>query len=1259
MTQKPNQDPIRDISYPPELPIVKCKDSIIKTVLRAPVTVVTGATGSGKTTQLPKICLEAARGERGIIGCTQPRRIAAVMAARRIASELNEEVGQTVGHKIRFDRRMGQNLKIKVMTDGILLMEAQSDPYLRQYDTLIIDEAHERSLNIDFLLGIVKKILPKRKDLKVIVTSATIDAAKFSEFFDQAPIIEVSGTMYPVETCFRPPLIPAEDEENLSYPEMAADLAEEIIFAWPEGDILIFLPTEADIRETCKILEGRIGTEAVILPLFARLSRQEQERAFRRYPRRKVIAATNIAETSLTIPDIRYVIDSGLARIKVYNPRIKTTSLPVAPISASGAIQRQGRCGRVQAGVCFRLYSEETYKNLPPYTQPELLRSNLAEVILRMLYLKLGRIESFPFLDQPASRHIQDGIDTLLELNAIEPVKQSSGSSPGKEGPDLRLTPKGQIMAVLPLDPRLGAMVIEAKRQNCLSEVIAIAAALTTGDPREVPFEKRKEAADIHGIFADPASDFMSLLNIWRLYGKTAETASKSQMKKFCQEHCLSFRRMKEWRDVYEQLSSILEENGYRQTPAAGDDDDLYERIHRSILSGYLSQAGLKKEKNIYQIAKGREAVIFPGSGLYGRGSQWIVAAELVKTSKLYARRVARIESLWLYELGRDLCRFKYSNPRWDETRQEAVADEQVSLFGLVIIPSRVVALGRVDQKAATEIFLREALVSESSSLRLPFLDHNRRVIEKIKGIEERLRRRDLFAGEEKVFEFYAERLPGIFNLRALRKVLKERGDEFLRLEEAGLLLKHPDEEELSLYPELITIGDKTLPIRYRFAPGRQDDGATLKIPLSLLAHLPKEINEAAIPGLWREKLQALLKGLPKETRKKLHPLKDTFRIVLEDFSPGKGSLSHNLSQFMKNRFGIDIPGSAWRDADLEERLRLRYALEDQQEKELVSGRDLDDLKRDFFSGGDHDLIGQARAGWEREGLTGWDFPGLPEMIPLQTGGQVVGYSFPALAKAEDKVCLRLFNSPGQAAVSHPEGVAALYRIVLRSDFDRLRKSLKPSSDLKLWADRFPGEKELVKGIEEKVARDLFGANIRDAEGFDRLRRERAARIIPRGLEILQAVAPLLKEHWQTSSIIADLERENGRIKPALDYLACLKEEIGDLLPGDFLSRYNLDQISRLVRYLKAQGIRARRGISNLKKAEEKSRLVRTYQDKWNAWQARLTPESPEELRRAVCDLFWTIQEFRVSLFAQELKTLFPVSEKRLIEKINELQKFG
>ena len=1244
------------IKYPEGLPITAKKDDIIEAIKRNRVVVITGETGSGKTTQIPKMCLEAGRGISGVIGCTQPRRVAAITVAHRIAEELGEGIGRSVGYQIRFEDRSARSNYIKVMTDGILLNEAQSDPYLRRYDTIIVDEAHERSLNIDFVLGILRMLLSKRRDLKIIITSATIDTEKFSRVF-RAPVIEVSGRMYPVEIRYHPIDHELEESGEITHVDSAVKAVRKLMAESFGGDILIFMPTEQDIRETCEAIEAALDHEATILPLFARLAWVEQRRVFHPASSRKIVIATNIAETSITIPGIKYVIDTGLARISQYNPRSRTTSLPVRAISKSSADQRKGRCGRVQNGICIRLFDKADYENRPLFTEPEILRSNLAEVILKMLSLNFANISSFPFTDPPLPKNIRDGIEILRELGAIESVRKYRDADDVKQ---YAMTEKGRKMARLPIDPRISRMIVEAKKEGCVEEILIIAAALSIQDPRERPVEFEKDADKIHAGFADPTSDFMTLLRIWNRYHSLLRTVkSKNRMKKFCREHYLSFRRMREWIDVYDQLKEILDEQGWNGVKKKYTDDQVpYEGIHKSILSGYLSNIALKKEKNIYTAGKGKEVMIFPGSGLFNKGGSWIVAAEMIETSRLFARIAANIKMEWLEELGGNLCRSIYSEPHWSRDRGEVVAYEQVSLFGLVIVPRRPVSYGRICSNEASEIFIRSALVEGDVKKPFPFLIHNLEVIERISNMEDKIRRRNLLASEHELVMFYKDRLPGIYDIRTLQKLIKERGsDDFLRMKEEDVLARFPEDNEVTLYPDEVVIDGHRFTCDYRYEPGHPGDGVTLKIPLHMISTIPAISTEWIIPGLVREKIAAHLKSLPKEYKKKLPPLSKALDIIITEMNDSKSPLVTAMSNFIHGRFHVDIPPSVWNPDSIDDYLKIRFAVIDSNKEELASSRDISLLQKEIIAEAESNAFSKARLAWEKTGLTSWNFEELPDTITLDRRGCFEGYAFPGLEAGERCVNIRLFKSKREADISHCTGIKALYTYFFKNELRYLKKVVTLSGDLRIWAESFCGARKCEDAILEKVTHDLFYKNIRTHDTFIDHAQKVAGQMLPVGQDIMRKIKPVLKSYYETVTFLQSLEKANRFNKQALRYLAHIRGELGLLMPRDFLIKYKDERLIHVIRYLKALAIRAERGIVHLEKAFSKTDEIKIFSDKLQDMVNSTASGASEEKLKAVEEYRWMIEEFKVSVFAQELKTAFPVSQKRLERKVQEIER--
>jgi ATP-dependent helicase HrpA len=844
-----------NIKFNPDLPITQKKDEIIETIKNNKVVIISGETGSGKTTQIPKFCIKAGRGIKGMIGCTQPRRIAAINVARRIAQELGENIGQSIGYKIRFDDKARGNISIKMMTDGILLAETQSDRFLNAYDTIIVDEAHERSLNIDFTLGLLRRLVKKRDNLKLIITSATIDTQKFSKAFDDAPIIEVSGRMFPVETNYMPFSNNKDEGENLedeNYVEAAADAVNTLLLKQRSGDILVFMPTEQDIGDTMEIIRGHNHPGVNVMPLFARLSAKEQSKIFSRQVGRKIIVATNVAETSLTIPGIKFVVDTGLARIPNYSPRTRTTALPVSSISQSSANQRLGRCGRVENGVCIRLFDEDEFATRPFFTSPEILRSNLAEVILRMISLNLGDVSTFPFIDRPAHRSIKDGFATLVEIGAVK-IKQKK----------YILTKIGRIMAKLPIDPKLSRILIEADKKGCLKEACVITTALAIADPRQRPAEKSQAADQKHALFKDPASDFITLLNIWNAYKKAEKKLkTRSKLKKYCRDHFLSFKRLREWSEIHRQIIRILKEHGIKgnkkipdQVGSKGMKDKafdiggaLYIALHQCLLYGYLANIAHKKEKNIFNAAKGQQAMIFPGSGLFNNAGNWIVAAEFVKTSQLFARSVAKIDPEWLEHIGKDLCTHTYSDPHWEKKRGEVVANEQVSLFGLIIVSNRKIAYGSINPEESGEIFIRHALVQGEINQKFKFMNHNLKLIEELETLEHKQRKKDILASEDDMYMFYQSKLPEpFFNIRTFSKFIKDqKSEDFLKMTKEDLQKSSIDDNALSLFPDTLEMEQGRFKLEYEFKPGSKKDGVTIKIPVDSATGVSKHAGSRA-----------------------------------------------------------------------------------------------------------------------------------------------------------------------------------------------------------------------------------------------------------------------------------------------------------------------------------------------------------------------------------------------------------------------------
>jgi len=1036
------------IQYDDALPIVQRRGEIAAAIREHQVVIVCGETGSGKSTQIPKMCLELGRGVAALIGHTQPRRIAARSIAARIAEELGSPLGGAVGFKIRFAEAIQPSTHVKLMTDGILLAECQGDPLLEQYDTIIIDEAHERSLNIDFLLGYIKRILPRRRDLKLIITSATIDAARFAEHFASpcgpAPVIEVGGRTYPVEIRHRP-LTPDEDGNQPEWEDAVAGAVEELIRAGP-GDILLFMPTERDIHEMAKMLRGRVqGLE--ILPLYARLSMAEQQRVFQPHRNRRIVIATNVAESSLTVPGIRFVIDPGTARISRYSPRTKTQRLPIEPISQASANQRAGRCGRVAEGICIRLYGEEDFARRERFTSPEIQRTNLASVILQTKALRLGDIERFPFLDPPRSDAIRDGYRTLVELGALDR--------------NHALTDLGRQLARLPVDPRIGRMILAAHDENCLAEVLIVAAALELQDPRERPLEKHEAADRAHAPFIHPDSDFLSYLRLWDFYQDLKSSLSRHQLRKACGQHFLSYQRMREWTDIHLQLLQLAEEAGMRPAPRR----DQYDPIHRAILAGLLSNVAVRGEgkrsrpvfpddqegprgnqrsaegantkdgplrASDYLLAGGRRAVLWPGSGVFASKPKWIVAAEVVETTQRYLRCCAAIDPRWIEPIARHVVHRSYSDIHWDRASASAMALEKVTLFGLVVSSGRRVRYGPIDPAAARELLIRQGLVEGEIDLKADFLEHNRGLIQDLERMEAKLRRSDLLRPSWDRFAFYDQRIPAdVYDGPRLLKWLaaeRKKDPQALFMSRADLLRDPEAEAPPHDFPEAISVGDLSYPVEYRFEPGAAEDGVTLAVPAEALGQLDARRLGWLVPGLLEQKLLALIRALPKEIRRRLVPAPEMARKAAGLLRFGEGDFLHAAAAALGRVSGQRIPPDAFREDKIPDNLRINIRVVDPAGQTLASGRDLNAVRQKLGQETAALVGGLDDPAWSRDGLKDWDFDALPEHVEVRRG-HVAIRAFPMLVDQGDSVALRLADTAQRAVKETRRALRRLFAL--------------------------------------------------------------------------------------------------------------------------------------------------------------------------------------------------------------------------------------
>jgi ATP-dependent helicase HrpA len=1199
------------ITFDEALPINQRRDDIQRAVREHPVVIVCGETGSGKTTQLPKMMLHMGRGTQARIGHTQPRRIAARSVAARVAEELGTEVGGVVGAKVRFHDQVGQRTAIKLMTDGILLAETQGDRDLREYDTIILDEAHERSLNIDFLLGYVKRLVARRPELKVVITSATIDAERFSKHFDGAPVIEVSGRLYPVEVRYRPVGGDSEDTTRDEEEAALADAVDELCREGP-GDILVFLPGEREIRDAADTLRRHGPKNVEILPLYARLSAAEQDRVFQPAGGRRIVLATNVAETSLTVPRIRYVVDTGDARVKRYSYRNKVEMLRVEPVSQAAARQRAGRCGRVANGVCIRLYSEEDFEKRPAFTDPELLRSSLASVILRAKSLRLGEVADFPFLDPPSSRAIADGYALLAELGAVDEQNE--------------LTRVGEELARLPLDPRVGRMLIGAREEKCLAQMRIIAAALSVQDPRERPLDKQAAADERHAVFAHERSDFLSLLKISRLFDL--------KMEKQARENFLSIPRMREWRDVANQLARTLDELGWPDSSVDPEKPEGYRAIHRALTAGLLGNVGLREDpEQSYTGARGIKFWIHPGSWAKKAG-RWVAAGELVETTRLFARTVAGIEPRWLEEIGGHLIKREHYEPQFDSRRGEVIALERGSLYGLPVYNNRRVPYGPIDARAAREIFIRSGLVHGELQTRAPFLAHNRRLVVEIERLEHKSRRPDILVDEELIHAFYDERIPAhIYNAEAFeqwrakaerddKKLLHLSREELMRHEAAGITTDN--------FPPQLELGPNRFALEYHFEPGSARDGVTMTVPLALLNQVPLHRTEWLVPGLIKEKVRAVAKAMPQRLRHKLGSLDEFSELFFEAVKPSDTPLAAALARYIRAELNVDVPLDAFRPDSVPPHLRMNFRVLDDQGRQRAMGRDLAEIKRDL--GADTQAVLQDEAPVD-EGTryTGWTMGDLPEIMEIERGSRTL-MGYPGLVDGGDAVTLQVFESPEKAREAHADGVRRLLRIAFRDRIRDLERTL--AKDLPLA----PLKDDIVRAA---VDRTFLAEPLPMTQAdFARRLEEGRNRFTLIAQEIARSTTQILAERAALQKKLNSAEK--GFPRAAAD----IQAQIDRLLAPGWLASTAWERLQHLPRYLKAASLRLDKLRGDPQRdqrlAAEVTALEQPFQRELAVRRrnAAVTPELEQ--------FGWLLEELRVSMFAQELRTPVPVSVKRL-----------
>ncbi len=1234
------------ISYPDDLPVAQKAQEIKLAIETNQVVVVAGETGSGKTTQLPKVCLEAGLGRKGLIGHTQPRRLAARTVSDRIAQELQTELGGQVGYQVRFTDSVSDASLIKVMTDGVLLAEIKNDPYLNRYDAIIIDEAHERSLNIDFILGYLKRLLRKRKDLKVIITSATIDLERFSKHFDNAPVISVSGRSYEVDVKYLPRNTEDNETSLGSQVEEAIELIQEDEHdrQWRIGDVLVFLPGEREIRDVAQHLRHCNWRDTEITPLYARLSNDEQSRIFKSHPGRRIVLATNVAETSITVPGIRYVIDSGVARISRYSIRSKIQRLPIEAISQASANQRKGRCGRVAPGICYRLYAEEDFISRPEFTDPEIMRTNLASVILKMLDVGLGEVNQFPFIDMPETRAWRDGYKLLYELNAVDDNQ--------------RLAPLGRKLARLPIDPRLARVILAGVETNCFEEVLIIASALAIQDPRERPAEKQQAADQAHSEYKDEHSDFVSVLNLWRLYEEKRQALSNNQLRQYAKKHFLSVLRMREWRELHRQLliacKSVIDLKKLQLKAPVSNDETVseaassvdYDDLHKAILSGFLGNVGRHDEKREYKGSRNRTFQVFPGSTCAKKKPKWMLSAEIVETQQVWARMNARIEAEWIEPIALHLIKRSWSEPHWSQKQGQVMAFEKVTLYGLEIVAKRRVNYSTIDPVISREIFIRHALVEGEYKSRIEALNQNRALITNLEALEDRTRRRDIVIDEERIYDLYAQAIPNtVVSAPSFEKWYKrademERGKLSFSLEQLRAEKEEPYDPRL--YPNLLENNGIRFPLSYNFSPGADDDGVSISVPARALKQVTATGLEKIVPGLLREKCVQLIKNLPRTIRKHFVPVPDTVEKIYPKVSNSDEPLLESLSRELKYLRGIEVSLDAWKLELLDPHLRLNIKVIDDAGKTLDEGRDLIKLvQRNDQLIQEAPSILEAQAG-EQNDYTDWSFADLPKEKEINQGG--IGLKvYPAIE--DHKHCVRLIecNDVLQAQQRSRLGLARLYALRLKDQFALLPKVIPDYKKIGLYYAPVGQAKYLYEDLALATVIHHFETadNVYSQQDFEQRWQSRRGDFVDSAVAYARTVLNILAPYHQLMKSL----KGKTNLQLALS-LGDLKAQLGHLVYDGFLSASSFVVIQNYPRYLDAANIRLEK-MSREMGLERKTLPVLT--EWWQRYEDRLALHEAQGIYDENLATFrWMIEEQRVSWFAQQLGTAQTVSEKRI-----------
>lgn len=1254
------------IDFDNDLPVSERVDELIDAILNNQVIIVCGETGSGKSTQLPKICLKCGLGIRGLIGHTQPRRIAARSVASRIAQELKSPLGQDVGFKIRFTDKTNPRTYIKLMTDGILLAETQGDRLLEQYEVIILDEAHERSLNIDFLIGYLKRLLPRRPDLKVIITSATIDADRFAEHFatrsvgsaagggtqpddptlsteddgelQPAPVITVSGRSFPVELRYAPLDTPRTDDPNEDLPRDTIDGICSAVHELSEidrGDILIFLPTEGDIRSTAKRLRGEIArggrlSNTEVLPLYARLSTAEQNKIFTAGKGRRIVLATNVAESSLTVPGIRYVVDSGTARISRYAPRSKVQRLPIEAISQASADQRAGRCGRVAPGVCIRLFSEQDFFSRDRFTTPEIRRTNLASVILQTLALKLGPIGEFPFLEPPRREAIREGYKTLFEIGAVDERQQ--------------LTNMGKQLSRMPVDPRIGRMILEADTQGCLREILVIASGLEVQDPRERPAEKREAADAQHEKFKDPTSDFISFLKLWEWFHERKQELSISRLRKACQQNFLSFSRMRQWQDIHRQLLQLTSQQNLK----LGDNPSDANAIHRALLAGLLSGIAMRGDAHEYLGGGGIKFHLWPGSGIFASEPKWIMATEIVETSRRYGRTVARIDPSWIEPAAKHVLKRSYSDPHWSEKNETCMAYERVTLFGLPIVIRRRVRYADIDRDLARRLFIEQGLVEGKLKHLETFIQKNLEQVGQLETLADKTRRHDLVVDPQSVYEFYEQRLPReIYDANSLRREMKARSNELnklLTIDPDDILSNDGEAIEIDAFPDEISVGRLKLPLEYRFHPGAENDGVTLKVPKQGLAQLTGQQLGWLVPGLLEDKVIGMIRSLPKRTRRNLVPAPETAKRVIAELEYGKGQFDEVVARALSEIAQEPIQPGDFKSNKLQDHLLWNIEVIDDEGATIGVGRDLITLRQTLGISGGHIVADATDKQWHRDHITTWDFDALPEQLDIVRGGVAVPL-FPTLVDQGETVSLRLYDSPSLSRRTSLAGLTRLFSIAKRRDLRTQANWLPDLDKTRLLAASLIDSKQLTSQVMDLIARLAFvekQTHLRTREEFEARLGNAQVAISVAAQDVAKLIPKLFERYHQVGVEIESTNPEKWK-----ESLEDIRRQVEQLVSREVLTQTPWPWLQHLPRYLDAIVFRLDRlpqtGVQkDLELAREANRF-------WELYVAKKQRHESEGIIDEELETFrWMIEEYRVSLFAQKLGTSESISAKRL-----------